>query len=196
MLVLLPESRTLGRLLIALLVSVFFLMSTMLAKPYRRITDDLLASTAQLMLVCVFLAAMLIQLCQTTLIISAQSTLDSSRFSSTCTAFIGDVGSADDGAYYVSLIILGFNFFMLGVVLTVMTVQMLTARTLATMRIKATGEEPQLGLAKGHRYHLFLSHSDTHPTRTLQFCETRSRSPPRAEGQRRRELPPPRGRAG
>ena len=106
------------------------------------------------------------------------------------------MGSADDGAYYVSLIILGFNFFMLGVVLTVMTVQMLTARTLATMRIKATGEEPQLGLAKGHRYHLFLSHSDTHPTRTLQFCETRSRSPPRAEGQRRRELPPPRGRAG
>ena len=54
---LLPEDHAMGRLLLAMMVTIVFLVVQLVAKPFRRQTDDILAALGQVVVLCCLVAA-------------------------------------------------------------------------------------------------------------------------------------------
>ena len=133
---LIDDSKSFMRLILAKLTSVGFLVLLLVFQPYRRKDHDLIAVSSQLILTVIFLAASYIKL-----------------FESADTAEIMGFDSAEQ----IVGMMLAFNLSMLLLVAIVMAQQFLIARRLPTMRLQNTGLVPDLAQDSA-RWHVFLSH--------------------------------------
>jgi len=135
------EEHELLRALIALLVSFFWLVAQWALKPYKQLVDNHLAAVANIALTLIFLGVLLLKTCK----VSPE----------VCEQF--GVGGSGDGIFLLILIfsmvvVLGFVAFSLRQLLHS------SLRNATVLLLRATGAPPVLPLARGIKYHLFLSH--------------------------------------
>ena len=100
----------------------------------KRRDINTLATAAQFSLVCVFLGGAFIKL------------------------FSGDTAEDDAEVFRVVVVMVFFNFAVLGMYVSLAAYQFTTADVLPSIRLLATRQPPELKLAKDHKFHLFLSH--------------------------------------
>ena len=140
-LLLVPPSFALARLVAALLLSTGYLALVQVAQPFEDPTTAFVSVFSNLSLCCTLLAALLVKLFAD-LPTATQRTLFGPESLDT---LIG--------------IIAVFNF---GVLIVALGLTLQVVRSLArvpTLRLQASGRRPELSLAPGHQWHLFLSHS-------------------------------------
>lgn len=131
---LIPQYRSLLRLVCAILLSVAHLVLLHAADPYTQRSTAAVAVGTSMTLLCTLLAALLITL------------QDSS-------AFYGI------DAFSLTVAILSFNVGVLAIACILLAHQLnVASRSLATVRVRATGQSPTLSLANRKKWHLFLSH--------------------------------------
>ena len=139
-----PEEYGFMRVLAGLLLSIVYAMTLCALKPYKRRDLDLLAITSQFALVCVFMGATVLRLFH-----DVEEEVD------------GETATAVTGFSSMTQIVgvmIVFNLATFLVAITGVSAQVLTQKDLPTLRLVETSEPPDLDLAEGLRYHLFLSH--------------------------------------
>jgi len=135
-------SSKLLRLVVASVVSAFFLGALALARPFKRADDLHLACIANLLLVCCFVFGIVIQLCS-----------DDDR-SSQCYDLVGL-----RGARGASELVVALTAAMLAVLLLVVLLKTISAVRAPTIRLASSGREPNLELPKRCTFHAFISHA-------------------------------------
>uniref|UniRef100_A0A7S0J4D0 TIR domain-containing protein n=1 Tax=Calcidiscus leptoporus TaxID=127549 RepID=A0A7S0J4D0_9EUKA len=138
---LIPRQHDLGRVVVALLVCGAFLVTQMLISPFRRASDNLLAAAAQLALLIIYLAVLLVKVCKSS--------------ADTCEQFgLGESGGG------VVVFFLGFSFASLLSLVLFGTVRLLygARQEAPLLHLKETRAVPLLSTAPGISYHMFLSH--------------------------------------
>ena len=112
----------------------------LLARPYKNRVVNVIALGAQLSLVCVFGAATIIKVYYHDELSDPQ-------------AFTGF-----SSGYEVMAVMLGWNFVTIVLAFVLTSYQAVTEESLPTIRRVDNGQVPELVLAEGFTYHLFLSH--------------------------------------
>lgn len=133
------------RLFVALNVSLFALVTLLIARPYRRPEDTVVAGAMHLALVCLYLGAMLCRLYRDYEPGAAQRVMGFDSVESIATPML--------------LAAFGMLALLLGVALRVLRQHSL----LATIRLQQTRQPPKLSLPKHLRWSLFLSHCWQYP---------------------------------
>ena len=135
-----PIKSAFQRVLIALFVSIGYLMAQIVSRPYKRKADSLLSILISVSLIWCNVFALLAKMCESS--------------SELCTEFGLGTGS--------ERLFLAFLFLWLATLVVLMAAGLyLLAHTTATaggIKLKATGKPPGLHLAPGVKYHLFISH--------------------------------------
>ena len=132
------------RLYVAALVSAVYLLLLCLAQPLRRTDNLYLAAGANLLLLLSFLSGIVIKLCGA----DGESEPGSE---SPCEALVGL-----SGQYEASLVVVFASILVLAGTVLLICWQAFSV-TRATIRLRATHEEPRLKLPKGCHFHAFVS---------------------------------------
>ena len=145
---LIPEERGFLRLVLGLLVSLGIFTFTVVKSPYKQLEDQLLAVSAQLMLVVIFAGGGYVKAFEDTRITAAA---------------LGDPDMAQrvygfSSAEQVATVLLVFTGAMLVGGVLMITSILLMAEKVRTIRLAGSERPPQLMLSAGQTHHLFLSH--------------------------------------
>merc|ERR1719272_1829141 len=114
----------------------FFVVMTVFVDPYRSLTESRLFALQQMLLLVLFVAGLLIRLCDDP---------------DLCQTF------GFDGPFAISTACVGWNLLMAVIVLALIAYKALEASNSPTLRL-SSGKEPRLTLDADHRFHIFLSH--------------------------------------
>ena len=154
-LLLIPDRVVTLRLIVALLVSLFFCIALLSCVPFKRLDDNILATVAAFVLACVYLGALLVKLhadSESILMEYVGATLTSDDVSETVTSTF-----SFESTEALVIMMLIFIFLVLGFVLTALLQRLVAQSAVQTLRL-ASGRVPELTLHDGHVWHLFLSH--------------------------------------
>ena len=140
----------LARLLFGLLVTLFFLVLTLSAQPFRHASDHGLAAGAHFMLALSFVSGVALKLCDPTLpATQLHDDID-------CYSLVGVVHSD----VKIALLLLGASIAVFVSSVAVIFWQVISAaRRMPTLRLRATDLEPDLSLPEDKDFHLFISHA-------------------------------------
>lgn len=141
-----PESRAFVRVVVAILVCVFYLVMLLEAKPFKATDNNMLAIVSQLLLVCVFLGAALVKLFDDIASSDQQGAAAAARL------------MGFDSAVTIVVMILAFSFIVLCSSLAIIVNQWAFEGHVATVRFRADGSVPELTLEHDQKWHIFLSH--------------------------------------
>jgi len=132
-----------ARVLVALLVSIVFLVLELVVNPLKRMDNRILMTLVHLSLVLVYTCVLLVKACDA----SAEA----------CALF--GFGTTSKGIYLFFIIFgLAFLCLILSVEVMIMFYTFTRSMRVRALRVMGTGRLPELTLLKGHKYHLFLSH--------------------------------------
>jgi len=142
------------RLFCGLIISLFGLTMQLGLKPFRKGTDDAIASVVRLMLVLFFIMGILVKLCDTESTITVHSSLmaqvEEKEF---CSTLVGvSTGSVVAG------LIFGAGILVVLVPLSMFFQNLARSQAHHILLDAQTMEPPELLLGEKERYHLFLSH--------------------------------------
>ena len=147
-------SNKLLRLFLGLLIALFGLTVQLAAQPFRKRTDDAIASVVRLMLVLFFVLGIMVKLCDTegpnTVHNLLDARIEASKFCFTL------VGVATTEA--VAWLIFCAGLLVVLVPLGMFAQKLAFSQSIPILRDAQTMEPPVLLLGPGKRYHLFLSH--------------------------------------
>ena len=129
------------RLVFGLMICCIGLTLQLIARPFRRPSDNALSSSTQLMLVMFFITALLAKMCDIDAVVDS------------CTVLVGI-----QTAYSIVVVMICSGFVVLFLPLGMLVRQLKAARKIQTLRVASTMQPPELLLSEGHRFHLFLSH--------------------------------------
>ena len=147
-------SNKLLRLFIGLLVALFGLTVQLAAQPFRKRTDDAIASVVRLMLVLFFVLGIMVKLCDTEGANTVHNLLGAQVAASDfCFTLIG-VATTEAVAW----LILTAGLLVVLVPLGMFVQKLAFSQSIPVLRDARTMEPPVLLLGPGKRYHLFLSH--------------------------------------
>ena len=135
---LIDNSKILQRQFAAVILSCLFCVVLIAQRPYKAGTDNILAIGSQLVLLAVFMAVFMMQICGESV--------------EMCTAL--GFSSADE----IATVFLAGLAIMLLVVIGTIVVEINRSSALLAIRVVATRQEPELMLQPTHSFHLFLSH--------------------------------------
>ena len=133
---------TIVQLGVAMIFTMVFMLTASIASPYRKKENDYFAVTCNFSLTAIFLFCTMLK------VKTVAETLDP--------------GELYDRLYFDDFVIGGclfvcvFGALIMACALSVQTI--IEAARVPTFRLAATGNRPELALAKGHKWHLFLSH--------------------------------------
>ena len=133
---------TIVQLGVAMIFTMIFMLMASIAQPYRKQENDYFAVTCNFSLTAVFL------LCTMLKVKTVAETLDP--------------GELQDRLFFNEFIMGGclfvcvFGALALACALSVQTI--IEAAQVPAFRLLSTGNQPELALAKGHKWHMFLSH--------------------------------------
>ena len=147
------ETYILLRPLLAMLVSLVFLSVQWALKPFKRAADDWLSAFLQLALTLIFACVLLLSVCES----DSETCKSDESDSTTCTCKQFGLGDDGDGLFLFFLL---FSFVILLGTLFIGIYQLALAHksAIGTIYLRTTGDVPELALAAGITYHLFLSH--------------------------------------
>jgi len=134
-------SRRLLRLVIASIVSAFYLAVLALVRPYKQTLDLAFACVSNLLLTCFFVCGIVLQLCE------------EGRWSISCKDFFGLSSS-----YSASELVVVLSSLLLAIFGLVVVGKTAAALATPTLRLAASGQPPVLDLTRKLHYHLFFSH--------------------------------------
>ena len=178
-LLLIPDRVVTLRLVVALLVSLFFCVALLSCVPFKRLDDNILAIVAAFVLTCFYLGALLVKL--------------HADNESILMEFVGATFTSNDVSEVVSetfsfestealvIVMLILIFLVLSFVLITLVQQLVAQSAVQTFRL-ASGSVPELTLHDGHVWQLFLSHvwgSGQVCSHTPHFCRLPPRLPQR-----------------
>merc|ERR1719181_2710936 len=147
-------SNKLLRLFIGLLIAIFGLTVQLSAQPFRRRTDDAIASVVRLMLVLFFILGIMVKLCDVEGANTVHSLLDAQIDPSNfCFTLVG-VSTAEAVAWLIIIAGLLVVLVPLGMFVRALAF----SQSIPILRDAKTMEPPILLLGTDKRYHLFLSH--------------------------------------
>ena len=132
-------------LLVGLLVALLALTLQLQTQPFKKDGDDAVSFVVQLMLVFFFILGFVIKLCD------ADDGPALAGGQASCPSLFG-LGSA----WGASLMIVCVGFGVMLILIGLFVRQLLSARSMPTLRDARTMQPPVLLLGKGERYHLFL----------------------------------------
>ena len=143
-LLLIPQQHQFLRLVFALLLSLVFLVLTLLEMPFRRLPHDYLSCTANFAIVCIFVGALMLKL---------YDDLEDYLPEDTVGRILG-VGNPDT---FVAVLI-AFTLGFLSIIMLTFLQQLAQQRSHGVLLCESTGARPVLLLFDGCYYHSFLSH--------------------------------------
>ena len=147
-------SNKLLRLFVGLLISVFGMMAQLTLWPFRKPTDNAIASMVRLMIVLFFILGIMVKLCDTEGPNSIYNVLDSKiEHDDFCFMVLGM-----PSAYGVAGLMVCVGLLAIVVPLSMLIRELAFSQALPILRDARTMEPPVLLLGAGKRYHLFLSH--------------------------------------
>ena len=147
-------SNKLLRLFVGLLISVFGMMAQLTLEPFRKPTDNAIASMVRLMIVLFFILGIMVKLCETEGPNSLYNVLDSKlKHDEFCFMVLGV-----PTAYGVAGLMVFVGLLAIVVPLGMLIRELAFSQALPILRDARTMEPPVLLLGAGKRYHLFLSH--------------------------------------
>ena len=147
-------SNKLLRLFLGLLIALSGLTVQLIAQPFRKRTDDAIASVVRLMLVLFFILGIMVKLCDTEGPNTVHNLLDAKiEASKFCFALVG-VATTEAVAW----LIIVAGLFVVLVPLGMFAQKLAFSQAIPILRDAQTMEPPVLLLGPGKRYHLFLSH--------------------------------------
>lgn len=138
------------RLFIGLLIAIFALTTQLVLRPFRKASDDAIASVVRLLQVLFFVLGIMVKLCETEGPLAIYRLLDA-KVEDSCGTLVGVATS-----YSVSVLILFAGLMAVLVPLGMLTWQLAFSRAIPILRVASTMEPPVVLLRKGERYHLFL----------------------------------------
>jgi hypothetical protein len=144
---LIDERSAFVRLIVAVLISSAALMFTVTKRPFRNWEDQLLATSAQFMLMIVFMGASFIK--------AIEGVKERTDDKMPGTTF--DVFGIDSSEHIVRILLCFIAAIVVHLVGT-LTYSIAQEGRLQTMRVRSTGRPPDLTLNEDEEYHLFLSH--------------------------------------
>uniref|UniRef100_A0A7S4F8J4 Uncharacterized protein n=1 Tax=Chrysotila carterae TaxID=13221 RepID=A0A7S4F8J4_CHRCT len=139
---LITDSQETARVILALLVSLVFLVVSLVAQPFKRNVDNWLYAAIQLALTLIYQAVLLIKVCE--------------ESSEVCETF--GFGSSSSGVFLFFLV---FSTMALGAMLVLGVAQVFYAssRSLPVLQLQKNSTPPDLYLVDKTGFHLFLSHT-------------------------------------
>ena len=147
-------SNKLLRLFLGLLIALSGLTVQLIAQPFRKRTDDAIASVVRLMLVLFFILGIMVKLCDTEGPNTVHNLLDAKiEASKFCFELVG-VATTEAVAW----LIIVAGLFVVLVPLGMFAQKLAFSQAIPILRDAQTMEPPVLLLGPGKRYHLFLSH--------------------------------------
>ena len=147
-------SNKLLRLFVGLLISVFGMMAQLTLWPFRKPTDNAIASMVRLMIVLFFILGIMVKLCDTEGPNAIYNVLDSKiKHDEFCFMVLGV-----PSAYGVAGLMVFVGLLAIAVPLGMLIRELAFSQALPILRDARTMEPPVLLLGAGKRYHLFLSH--------------------------------------
>ena len=147
-------SNKLLRLFVGLLISVFGMMAQLTLEPFRKRTDNAIASIVRLMIVLFFILGIMVKLCETEGPNAIYNVLDSKiKPDDFCFMVLGV-----PSAYGVAVLMVFVGLLAIMVPLGMLIRELAFSQALPILRDARTMETPVLLLGAGKRYHLFLSH--------------------------------------
>ena len=178
-LLLIPDRVVTLRLIVALLVSLFFCVALLSCVPFKRHDDNILAVAAAFVLTCIYLGALLVKLHadnESMFMEFVGATLTSGDVSETVSSTF-----SFENTEALVIVMLVFIFLVLGFVLAALLQRLVAQSAVQTLRL-ASGSVPELTLHDGHVWQLFLSHvwgSGQVCSHTPYFCRLPPRLPQR-----------------
>jgi hypothetical protein len=147
-------SNKLLRLFLGQLIALSGLTVQLIAQPFRKRTDDAIASVVRLMLVLFFILGIMVKLCDTEGPNTVHNLLDAKiEASKFCFTLVG-VATTEAVAW----LIFCAGLLVVLVPLGMFTQKLAFSQSIPILRNAQTMEPPVLLLGSGKRYHLFLSH--------------------------------------
>ena len=150
-LLLVPQQLNFLRIVLALLLSICYLVLLPAASPFRSSSTHFVATVTSVSLCCTYFAALLVK------VIDSDS-VETSNDGTVRAHFFGF-----DSAFPITLIILAFNFGVLGITFLFFVQQAYADMHAPVLRLRSTGHRPELGLAPHHAWAMFLSHQVPYP---------------------------------
>jgi len=149
---LLPEKKRFLRLVTGLLISLLSSFGLLLSKPFRRDEDDMLSILCQVLLVCVYLGALLVDNFNN--FVDVGSSIKPDDPESFAARYLGFSSSTN-------IVTLMITFSVTVVILAASSAvwRMWREGLVATFRLIKTKSYPETGFGKKIRFHLFLSHT-------------------------------------
>jgi len=141
------------RLFIGLLISLGALTAQLMLRPFRKKTDDAIASVVRLMVVLFFVLGIMIKLCDKEGASAIHNLLDA-KVDDSCYHLVGVIA----GAMTVQFCMLIAALLVVLVPVSMLVRQLFFSKAVPILRLASTGEPPVVLLRKGERYHMFLSH--------------------------------------
>ena len=138
------------RLFIGLLIAIFAFTMQLVLRPFRKASDDAIASVVRLLQVLFFVLGIMVKLCETEGPLAIHRVLDA-KVEDACGTLVGAATS-----YSVSVLILFACLMAVLVPLAMLIRQLAFSRNIPILRVASTMEPPVVLLRKGERYHLFL----------------------------------------
>lgn len=164
-------SSRLLRLFAGLLISVFALTIQLALRPFRKTTDDAIASVVRLLLVLFFVLGIMVKLCDSEGP-DAIHRLLGAQVENSCEKLVGL-----PAAYAVAVLILFAAIMAVVVPLGMLIWQLAFSRSIPILRDARTLEPPIMLLREGERYHLFLCAAP----KSLPPPQSRGQAPVRRE---------------
>lgn len=159
------------RLFIGLLIAIFAFTMQLVLRPFRRASDDAIASVVRLLQVLFFVLGIMVKLCETEGPLAIHRVLDA-KVKDSCGTLVGAATS-----YSVSVLILFAGLMAVLVPLGMLFQQLAFSRNVPILRVASTMEPPVVLLRKGEHYHLFLCATHPKSCPALQ-CHHRPTMPP------------------
>ena len=160
---LIDERSAFVRLIVAVLVSSAALMFTVTKRPFRNWEDQLLATSAQFMLMIVFMGASFIKAIE-----GVKERTDDKMPGTTFDVF------GIDSSEHIVLMLLCFIAAIVVHLVGTLTYNIAQEGSLQTMRVRSTRRPPDLTLNEEEEYHLFLSHIWATGQALLIYCFARA----------------------
>ena len=149
---LLPEKKRFLRLVTGLLISLLSSFGLLISKPFHREEDDMLSILCQVLLVCVYLGALLVENFNN--FVDVGSSVKPDDPESFAARYLGFSSSTN-------IVTLMITFSVTVVILAASSAlwRMWREGLVATFRLIKTKNHPETGFGKKIRFHLFLSHT-------------------------------------
>ena len=148
---LLPEKKRFLRLVTGLLVSLLSSFGLLISKPFSREEDDMLSIMCQVLLVCVYLGALLVDTFNN--FVAVGSSIQPDDPESVAARYLGFSSSTN-----VVTLMITFSVTVVILAATSALWRMWREGLVANLRVIRTKTAPETGFGKKIRFHLFLSH--------------------------------------